>query len=290
MGVVFAGLLWGLFWLPMRWLGEMGLEGAWPGAFVYAASFVLLLPVIPLRWANLRRFWRPLALVGLFTGAAFACYSTSFLLTDVVRTILLFYLTPVWSTILGFLLLGERLTLARALALVLGIVGLLVVFGLGVQFPWPRNLGDWLALVSGMFWAYGSLKLYRMGTVAIMEQTLCFVAGAFVMTILGIIVIGPAVGPAPVVGVLWNVFPVAALAGLYVVPMLVLTVWPATVLSPGRVGILLMSEVVVGVGSAALLTGEPFGSRELLGAVLIVSAAAVELFGRVRKSPGVMSP
>ena len=55
---------------------------------------------------------------------------------------------------------------------------------------------------------------------------------------------------------------------------------PAMLLTPGRIGILLMSDVVVGVGSAAALAGEPFGWREATGTVLIVGAAFVEVLGR----------
>ena len=66
---------------------------------------------------------------------------------------------------------------------------------------------------------------------------------------------------------------------LFVLPMLVLTIWPASLLSPGRVGLLLMGDVVVGVVSAALFAGEPFGLREALGALLIIAAGAVEVGG-----------
>ena len=66
----------------------------------------------------------------------------------------------------------------------------------------------------------------------------------------------------------------------YLLPMLILTGWPASVLTPGRGGILLMSDVVVGVFSAALFAGEPFGWREGLGTVLIVGAAFVEVLGK----------
>ena len=68
--------------------------------------------------------------------------------------------------------------------------------------------------------------------------------------------------------------------------MLYLTIWPAMRLSPGRVGLLLMSEVVVGVGSAALLAGEPFGLRELSGTLLILAAGAVEVLGRPTAKAG----
>jgi drug/metabolite transporter (DMT)-like permease len=60
-------------------------------------------------------------------------------------------------------------------------------------------------------------------------------------------------------------------------PITYLTIWPATVLSPGRVGMLLMVEVIVGVVSAAILTDEQFGVRELAGTVLIISAGVVEV-------------
>jgi drug/metabolite transporter (DMT)-like permease len=60
-------------------------------------------------------------------------------------------------------------------------------------------------------------------------------------------------------------------------PMTFLTIWPTTLLSPGRVGMLLMADVVAGVASAAILTDETFGYREIVGTVLIVSAGIVEV-------------
>ena len=64
---------------------------------------------------------------------------------------------------------------------------------------------------------------------------------------------------------------------LSMLPITYLTIWPTTVLSPGRVGMLLMVEVIVGVASAAILTEDQFGVRELAGTVLIISAGVVEV-------------
>ncbi|MDH3667094.1 MAG: DMT family transporter [Paracoccaceae bacterium] len=280
LAIVVGGVFWGLFWLPIRWLSETGLAGGWPGAAILAATLLLLLPMAVLRWNQLRTYWLPLAGCALFTGTAFAFYSISLQLTEVVRCILLFYLTPVWSTALGLALLGERLTFARIAALLLGAAGLLVVLGFGAQFPWPRNIGDWLALGSGLAWAYGSLKLYRMGAVAVPEQILTFIIGSLVVALAAIAIGGPAFGGTPDGAALRAAAPYALLAALYVLPMVWLTLWPTTLLSPGRVGILLMSEVVVGVASAATLSGEPFGAREALGAALIIGAGLVEVLGQ----------
>ena len=60
-------------------------------------------------------------------------------------------------------------------------------------------------------------------------------------------------------------------------PATFLTIWPPTLLSPGRAGILFSFEIVVGVVSAAALTTEPFGIRELVGTLLIVGATLVEM-------------
>ena len=87
-----------------------------------------------------------------------------------------------------------------------------------------------------------------------------------------------AVGPPPALEALLSAAPLTVvLAALVYLPAISLVFWAATHLDPGRVGLLLMSEIVVGVASAAALTDEPFGLRETLGTALILSAAFVEV-------------
>ena len=61
--------------------------------------------------------------------------------------------------------------------------------------------------------------------------------------------------------------------------MLFLTIWPAQLLTPGRVGLLLMSDVVVAVLTAFWFSGEQFGLREGIGTLLILSSALIEVLG-----------
>jgi drug/metabolite transporter (DMT)-like permease len=275
--VAVSGIFWGLFWLLLRAFEDYGFEGAWPGLVVYCVCFVLLLPFLPRRWKRIKANAATIFVTGLFTGTSFALYAASLMMTEVVRTLLLFYLTPIWSTLLGIFLLGERLTFGRLAALVLGFMGLLVVLGLGEGFPWPRNLGDSMGLAAGMFWSYGTVKLFQNKTVATYELILVFVVGGAVVLALAVLFGGAVFGRPPSLSDARNALPLMLLAGLYTLPMLYLTIWPARLISPARVGILLMGEVVVGVGSAAWLSGEPFGLREALGTALILSAAAVEV-------------
>lgn len=279
LALVAGGALWGLIWLPLRWLGAWGLAGAWPGLVMYSGAAAVLLPLAILRRRQIAAGGLALLMAGLATGAAFALYATAVILTDVVRALLLFYLTPVWGTALGLIVLGERLTLARLLALILAITGLMVVLGLGTQFPWPRNLGDWLALASGLAWAVGSLLMYRQGRLHPAETSMAFIFGSVTVTLLLVLVGGPEIGALPSSALALPLLPASLASALYILPMIVLTIWPAMRLTPGRVGLLLMSDVIVGVASAAWLAGEPFGMREALGTALIVAAAIVELTG-----------
>ncbi len=278
-GLVIGGMMWGLFWIPVHAIADLGLPGAWAGVVIYIAATILLLPLVWKNRVSMMTRWRELAICGLFTGAAFSFYTTSLSLTDVVRALLLFYLTPVWGTILGLMILGERPSGARALALLMGIGGLLVVLGLGDGLPWPRNIGDWLALASGFSWAYGSMKLFQMGKVPVSQQVIAFLIGGLLATIATLILGVGTLTPVVELSTLIKAAPLAIACAIFALPMIFLTIWPATLLSPGRAGLLLMSEALVGVASAAIWSGEPFGAREMLGTAMIVGAAFVEVLG-----------
>lgn len=279
--------MWGLYWIPVRAFAELGLTGSWSGTVVYLAALVVLLPAL---WTYRRKVilrWRDLIFSGVFTGAAFGLYTTSLVYTDVVRSILLFYLTPVWGTMLGLLFLKEKLHAQRLAGLAFGLIGLFVVLGGGQGMPWPRNIGDWLALMSGIAWALGSFGLYRAKAVPVTGQVVAFLCGALLIAAVGIsfeVRLGQSV---PETEVFRATAAYAFLSALFVLPMLFLTIWPATLLTPARVGLLLMSEVVVGLFSAALLSGDPFGWRECAGALLIVVAAVLEITPKTEHDPSV---
>ena len=275
--LVIGGMMWGLYWIPVRFFMGQGLSGPWPGIAMYTSALIVLSPFLWRERLALLNGWRGLIPSGMFTGAAFGLFTISLVHTDVIRSILLFYLTPVWGTILGMVFLGERLGPTRALGLLCGLAGMFIVLGGGQTIPWPRNTGDWLALISGITWALGTLGLYRTSGIPVSGQVFAFIAGALVLSFCSLpFSVDP--GRADMIGqMVIRIGPIALLSALYTLPMIFLTIWPATRLTPARVGLLLMSEVVVGLISAAAFSGEPFGLREILGATLIVSAAFLEI-------------
>ena len=272
--IAVSGALWGLYWIPVRHLEARGVGVVWTTLGLFVVGLALLAPIL-IRHPPARAVFTPRMLAtGLLTGGAFVLYSVSLVLTEVVTAILLFYLSPVWATVLGRVLLAERLTGSRLTALALGLGGLWVVLGGESGVPLPRNPGDWCALIAGVMWAFGTLRVHQDSTISPIAHTASlFVGGAVVIAIISLL---PAMaGPAPVV---------TAQAAAIILILTVLSVvsawgilWGARLISPGRAGLLLMMEVITGLASAAVLAGEPFGMTQAIGSMLIVAAALVEV-------------
>ena len=278
--IVLGGCLWGGYWLPLHHLEGMGFTGASAGIALYIGCLVVLLPFTLRLGAIMQTQWRILLFSSLLTGAAFSLFTTALVLTDVIRAILLFYLTPAWGTILGLLFLGERLNRSRILALLIAFVGLAVILGGHGGLPIPRTTGDIFALLSGIFWAVGSMGLLKAPDIPVRVQVFGFFFGALVLSLITLSVMQGQGGVR--ISITWE--PIALgyvlIYTLYMIPMVFLTILPATVLPPARIGVLLMSEVVVGAISTALLSGEAFSAGDALGTLLIIAAALFEVLGK----------
>ena len=278
--IVLGGCMWGVYWLPLRHLEGLGFTGANAGIGLYIGCLIILLPFTLRFGVIIQTQWRILLFSSLLTGAAFSLFTTALALTDVIRAILLFYLTPAWGTILGLLFLGERLYRGRSLALLFAFVGMVVILGGDGGIPIPRSIGDIFALLSGIFWAIGSMFLLKAPEIPARVQVFGFFLGALVLSLITLGVIQGQGGVRISISREPIVLGYVLIYTLYMIPMVFLTILPATVLPPARIGVLLMSEVVVGAISAALLSGEAFGAREALGTLLIVAAALFEVLGK----------
>jgi len=275
--IAVGAAFWGLYWIPIRGIEQAGVHAFWAGPVIFGASSLLFVPFILFRFRNYAAHWRHILLPGLLAGSAFSLYIASLNLTDLVRAILLFYMSPLWSTLLGIVVLKERLTANRVIGLLFAFCGLYIVLVVESGLPIPRNTGDWFALISGLCWSIASVKLFQDGAQMILEKVTIFVVFALLTSLLLVIWHQGSLQGMPELHSLGNAWYWIMIVALSMLPITYLTIWPATVLSPGRVGMLLMVEVIVGVASAAILTDEQFGVREFAGTVLIISAGVVEV-------------
>ena len=272
---LYAGAVWGLFWIPLRALEEAGINGLWITVVYFLIPTICLIPVVILRWQHVKEGGISLQLTTMLSGGALLLYSTSIVYTDVVRAILLFYLTPIWATILARIFLGDLITPSRVIAMVLAILGMLTIFGLGARFPIPQNIGDWLGIGSGFLWAVAMVRIRMSESHSAIELTAGFFQWSLIFSSGAAFLL--ATSQMPDIEQILPALPLLLIfMALLVLPGTYASLWGPMYLSPGIVGLLLMTEIIVGAISVALLAGEPFGIRELIGVLLIAGASMLE--------------
>jgi drug/metabolite transporter (DMT)-like permease len=212
---------------------------------------------------------------GLFFGAMFSTYQHGLIAGDVVRVTLLFYLAPVWGTVLGMVFLGTRFSLRRMVVVVLGFAGAAVILDFEGGVPSPRGLGEWMGLASGITFAVGATFAHKVvGDYELEKVWLSLAFGAVLSTAFALV--NP-VFPIPSADQAFAAAPFAvSVVVVILIPITWIMVWGAQRLDPGRLSLLLMLEVVAASVTSALLAGEPYGIEKLIGTTMILTAGAVE--------------
>ena len=271
-----GAMVWGLYWIPLRALGDMGLGGGWSVAYFNFCPLLVLVPF--LIWKRHTALHQPRAalFIGAATGLGLALYSTSIVLGSVVRMTMEFYLTSVWSSIIGVLWLSERADLRRGATVVAGLAGLFLLLSGGADGPTASlGLADVLAVSSGILWAVGAAGMKRWPDVPVAATT----TFQFVFAVIGGAALQFVVlsGSVPSIGRFVAAFPLSFLASvLFLLPSIILIFWACRLVYPGRAAILMMSEAVVAVISATLLLPtETMSAQQWAGGAIVLLACLI---------------
>ncbi|AWB50908.1 EamA/RhaT family transporter (plasmid) [Gemmobacter aquarius] len=275
--VLVTGVIWGVYWVPVRAVAERGLDGAWgTGAITLVASMFLL----PFVLADKRALWgrNRIGIVSVMLGgAAFALYSIGFLYGKVALVVLLWFFSPVWSVLIAKYLLRQQVPRLRLVAIATGLVGLFIMLGGDGDIPLPGDLGEWMAFVGGLVWAFATAGMRNKSDVRPLPSAFLFAIGAALTSLVAAPVLEPfpaiaapdlavVAGAVLVTAALWWVISIAGL------------MWAAVRLDPARVGILLMTEVVFGAVTAAVFAGEILSPTEIAGGALVIMCGILEVW------------
>jgi drug/metabolite transporter (DMT)-like permease len=271
--LLFNAFTWGVSWWPFRQLQALGVHPLWQTTLVFAAAVGVLVAVWPRAVVEVARTPSLWVLV-LAAGTTNACFNWGVTIGDVVRVVLLFYLMPLWSALLAWLLLGERAGLAAGMRIALALSGAAVVL-------WPAQgapeltlgLPEWLGLAGGFSFALNNVMLRR-------EAGRSEHARALAMFLGGLVVAGAlalwqgrsgAVPPPPEPAWGW-VLGTAALAVWFIGSNLALQ-YGAARLDAHTTAVVMISEVLFASVSALALGAGRLTPQVAAGGALIVGAA-----------------
>ncbi|MEE2980105.1 MAG: DMT family transporter [Pseudomonadota bacterium] len=283
--IAVAAGAWGVYWIPQRALADGGLSGGWSTIGQFLVPLILLSPIALVRRLRGHETGVGMPLIGLLFGGGIVFYANSFLLTDVVRALLMFYLLPVWGTLLELLVLRRSVAPARALTLVLGLGGVWLVFGADGGWPLPSNSGDWLGLLGGMIIALALTRMIHIQPEGVFAPLFAYCFYGTMVAMAMAFVLGNQFGPPPDADGVTRMLPwLTLMAVAFIIPTNCALMWGASRVSPGLFGIVILTEVVLGVVSAALWADEPFGWREAVGGAMILAAGTCEALVVARRT------
>ena len=276
--LLIAAGMWGLFWIPQRALEAGGLTGGWATISQMVIPFVMLLPISLWRLYKGQSFGLEYPLIGLLFGGGIACYANSFLLTDVVRALILFYITPVWTTIFEIVFLRQIPRFYRYITLVLALSGVWIVFGQEGVIPLPQNSGDWIALLGGILIAASAVRMEIKKPEGIYPILFSFFFYGGLFTLIQSYFLSDYLGDAPTIESWVTMMPwLILIAILFHIPTNIVILGAPSRIGAGIFSIIILFEIVVGTFSAAVLTDELIGWREILGSSFIIFAGLTEI-------------
>ena len=277
--IILSTLLWGTWWFPLRLLNEYANNNAIPLtlSFLIAGLFLLCFSLKNIHLLSKRNIM--LTLVAATMGAAAMClYNEGLLRGNVARILIFFYLTAVWSTIIEIVFLKVPLTVSRALSITAGFIGLFIITGLDKGNFLPNSLADIFGIFSGLLWSICASLIRVNKELDVNFGTSIFILMGGVFVLLATLLPDGQIISGFNSQILFQTYLIIlAFAFIWLLPGYWLITYGQDQVDPGRAGILLMFEVVIGIISAYLIANELISIRELLGALFILSAPLLEL-------------
>ncbi len=270
LSLLFAATMWGIIWYPMRLFEQAGMSVVWVTLIMYLTAGIASLPIFiknRYRWKHIPADLLWLALAAGMTNLAFLVALNE---GQVMRVMLLFYLSPLWSVILGHWWLGEKLSLAAIIMFVLAMGGtVLMLWRPEVGLPWPHGLADWLALFASLCFAVNNVLSRKLAAVPMALKTTIILWGVVAVSIVVLLLQQASV---PVVNL--SVWLYAVLVGGGIIIAMTMTVLYGLARMPVYLAaVIMLFELIVAAISSALLTTEMMTVPEWIGGAFIFAAA-----------------
>jgi drug/metabolite transporter (DMT)-like permease len=260
--------VWGLVWYPYRVLEAQGMSGIEASILTYLVAFVVGLALWHKKLRGLP-FHPMLLAVGLAAGACNLGFVVATLLGEVTRVLLLFYLSPLWTVIFAWLILGERLNRIGAMIIAISLAGACVMlWSPELGLPWPQSTAEWLGLVAGICFSLSNVLIKKTSNIQIEQKVMAVFIGVIAWSV-AFWFFFP--------GTTWKLEPVSWIMLVVVGVTLVFTnaivQYAITHTRASQAIVVMLFELVVAAIGSWLLAGETLGLRDWIGGALIIGAS-----------------
>jgi drug/metabolite transporter (DMT)-like permease len=273
--LLLAAVCWGVVWYPYRILANAGVAAVASSFYCYSTVLILASIVCIKHWRGIFKLPLSIAWLALTAGWTNLAYVLAVIDGEVMRVMLLFYLSPLWTLILAHFWLKEHIDKRGLMIMALSLMGAFIMLsdftGKVSAWPLPRNTAEWFALSSGFAFAISNVITRKSTHLTIRSKSFAVWVGVFLMAILAMPFVKETI-PTPSFFSLNDGLVVLVIA-LSLIAATVLTQYGITQMPATRASVLFLFELVVAAITSYFLAHETMEINEWIGGSLIVAAS-----------------
>lgn len=272
-GLLFGAFCWGIIWYPYRLMSEAGVSGVASSFYTYALAIVFASVLLGKHWRGANKLPLSIVWLGLVAGWTNLSYVLAIIDGEVMRVMLLFYLSPIWTLILAHFWLKEKTRFTGYIAIIASLVGAFIMLydtKLG-GLPLPRNMPEWLALSSGIGFSLTNVITRKSSHLTLVAKSYAIWIGVMMVALLFVPIMQTNI-PSPTVFTLTE-WAVMSLIALLLIAATFFVQYGVAKIEATRASVLFLFELVVAAIASYYLAHETMELNEWLGGSLIVIAA-----------------
>lgn len=274
-GLLFGAVCWGIIWYPYRLMAEAGFSGVVSSFYTYSIAVLMGCVLFARHWRGVLQLPKAAFILSFVAGWTNLSYVLAVIDGEVMRVMLLFYLSPLWTLILAHYWLKERIHRNGMVAIVVSLLGALIMLHdfNSHDWPMPRNQAEWLALSSGIGFSLTNVITRRSTHLSIAAKSMLVWIGVAGMALLLLPLLGQQVPSIKVFNAQqWQLM---LMISALLMSATVFVQYGVTKITAIRASVLFLFELVVAAIASYYLAHEAMTWNEWLGGGLIIAAALI---------------
>ena len=267
--LLFGAFVWGIIWYPYRLMAQAGVSGIYSSFYVFILTIAIALPYFFITKKKVPIWSKDFWLLALVAGYTNISYVLAVIDGEVVRVMLLFYLSPVWTIFLAHFMLNEDTQKRHYIAVFISLIGAFIMFWEPGYLIHLDSKSDWLALSSGLGFAITNVMTRKHAHMTVNQKALAIWLGVIVVAIICIMFDKNAMPTLDFFRPVDAAIMMVIALSLFLSTLLVQ--FGVTQIKAVEASSFFLFEIVVAAISSYFLVGESIALKEWLGGILIIA-------------------
>ncbi len=283
-GLLFGAMCWGVIWYPYRIMNDAGVSGIASSFYTYSIAILLGVALFAKHWRGILKLPKSVIWLSLIAGWTNLSYVLAVIDGEVMRVMLLFYLSPLWTLLLAHFWLKETITKAGFMSICIAMMGAYIMLadpfnGSANHIPLPQNKAEWLALSAGIGFSLTNVITRKSVHLSLAAKSMLVWVGVAGMSLFLMPFLGGAF-PSPYFFT-FNHWLIMVLIAILLTAATLFVQYGVTKMTATRASVLFLFELVVAAIAAYYLANEAMQLNEWMGGALIIAAGLLAAFNHI---------